>query len=167
MKTLIAFATRYGTSEACAHSLADIIGQDTSVMNLRRNRLEDGSRPDLLEYDAIIIGGPIYAGKVMREVPAFCEANRSILEAKAVGLYICCLYEGEQAEAELTESFPAWLNAHAAGRYALGGAVSISQLSIVDRFLMRKIAGTEKDLNTVKNERIEALAADLSRAVSG
>ncbi|HUX50003.1 MAG TPA: flavodoxin domain-containing protein [Spirochaetia bacterium] len=164
MKTLIAYASRYGTSETCARTLSRLIGGDSEVMNLRNGRLDDGSRPDIAAFEAVVVGGPIYAGRIMREVPAFCENNRSVLEARRVGLFICCLYEGERADAELTESFPPWIAAHAAGRYAFGGAVTLSRLGMLDRFLMRKVAQTDHDLNTVKEERISALAGDMIRS---
>ena len=163
MKTLIAYASRYGTSEACARTLARHIGDHSEVLDLRNGRLDDGSRPDIAAFDAFVVGGPIYAGRIMREAPAFCENNRSVLESRRVGLFICCLYEGERADAELAESFPPWIAAHAAGRYAFGGAVTLSRLGLLDRFLMRKVAQTNHDLNTVKEERISALARDMLR----
>ncbi len=164
MKTLIAYATRYGTCERCARSLARSLGDHVDLLNVRHGRFPDGSKPDFGSYDAFIIGGPIYGGKIMRDVPAFCESHRELLEARKVGLYVCCLYEGAQAEEELAAAYPPWLTARAVSKKSFGGAVRISRLKSLDRFLMKRVADTDVDLDTVDEASILQLARDMAVA---
>lgn len=157
MKTLIAYVSRYGTTAECARRLAEKLPGESRLIDLRKER-----KPDFTGFDTVVIGGPIYAGRIRREVTTFCESHRAEIERRKAGLFICCLYDGEKAQEELNESFPAWLNAHAAGRYAFGGAISMGRLNFVDRFLIRKIAQTENDINALYPQRIDQLAGDLT-----
>ncbi len=157
MKSLIVYVSRYGTTAECARRLSELLPGESRLVDIRRER-----RPSFESYDSVVIGGPIYAGKISREISAFCDYNQKEIERRRVGLFICCLYDGEKAQVELNEAFPAWLNAHASGRYAFGGAIKMSKLNFVDRFLIRKIAGSEKDINSVNPDRIAQLARDLA-----
>lgn len=154
MKTLVAFATKYGTTRSCAESIADRISGDVDVVDIKRNRAVS-----IEGYDSVVVGGPIYAGKVVGAVPAFCEKHREALLQRTVGLFICCLYEGETALSELDGAFPAWLNAHAVVRRAVGGAIEFSRLGAIDRYLARRVARIETDLWRVKDEELAAIAA--------
>ena len=57
-------------------------------------------------FDLVLLGSPIYAGAVPTGVTRFCERHRAELLRVPVGLFICCLYEGEQARAQLDSAFP-------------------------------------------------------------
>lgn len=157
MKTLIAYASRYGTTRECARSIAEKIGGETRLVDLRREGM-----PDLAGYDSVVVGGPIYGGKIVRVVRRFCEQRRDELLLRRVGLFVCCLYEGETARAELEEAFPAWLNSHALIRRALGGAIAYESLSSVDRYLVRRVARLGGNIRTVKEDEICAVAETMS-----
>ena len=160
MKTLIAYATKYGTTRTCAERIGEGLPGEVQLLDMRRDRT-----PRLDSFDAVVIGGPIYAGKVMPAVPQFCERNREALLERTVGLFICCLYEGETARQELDEAFPPWLKAHAVIRSAPGGAIAYSRLGIVDRYLAKRVARVTRDIRTVKDEELATIAAAVASAV--
>jgi menaquinone-dependent protoporphyrinogen IX oxidase len=55
MKKLIVYETKTGTTENCAMKIkADMDFQDVEVINLKA-----GNKPDLSNYDTIIVGTPI------------------------------------------------------------------------------------------------------------
>ncbi|HUX13566.1 MAG TPA: flavodoxin domain-containing protein [Spirochaetia bacterium] len=157
MKSLIVYASRYGTTAECARRLSELLPGESRLVDIRKEK-----KLSFEGYDSVVIGGPIYAGKISHEISAFCDYNQKEIERRRVGLFICCLYDGEKAQVELNEAFPAWLNAHALGRHAFGGAIKMSKLNFIDRFLIRKIAGSEKDINSVKQDRIDQLAHELA-----
>lgn len=157
MTTLIAYASKYGTTRSCAEKIAEQLPGAIELLDLKRARLDSLDR-----FDAVVIGGAIYAGKVMASVPSFCERNRNALLERGVGLFVCCLYEGETAQSELDEAFPGWLNAHAVVRRPVGGAVNYAGLGVVDRYLARKVAHITEDIRTVKDEELSAIAAAMS-----
>ena len=157
MRTLIVYVSRYGTTEECARLLSASLPGESALCDLRSRR-----KPDFDGFDTIVIGGPIYAGKIRREITVFCEKFRTEIERRKAGLFICCLYDGEKAQQELHEAFPPWLNAHATAKRAFGGAIKMAKLNLMDRFLIRKIARSRTDIDAVKPERIGELARELS-----
>lgn len=158
MKTLIAYASKYGTTRRSAETIAGRLSGEVDLVDIRRTR-----ELSFEEYDSVVVGGPIYAGKVMGIVPAFCEKNREKLLARTVGLFVCCLYGGETALSELDEAFPPWLNAHAVIRRPVGGAIEFSRLKPIDRYLARKVARMTGDIDTVRDEELSAIAAAVDR----
>ena len=159
MKVLIVYKSRYGSTEGRAKRLAGLIGEGASLADLGRER-----RPSLDGFDAVIIGGPIYAGKLPRAILSFCERERERLLAIRVGLFICCLYKDEEAVAELRSAFPGWLSAHAFAADWLGGEIHIDRLSYLHKALARSILGQIKDVANIRDDAIRALA-EATRAV--
>lgn len=153
MRTLVVYSTKYGTTRSCAEEIARQLPGETRVADMKRERIRS-----LEGYDAVVIGGAIYAGKVMSGVPRFCDRHREELLQRGVGLFICCLYDGETAQSELDGAFPPWLNAHALVRRPVGGAVQFEKLKVIDRYLVGKIAHITADVRTVKDEELTAIA---------
>ncbi len=161
MKVLIAYRTRYGTTAGCAQRLADRIGAEASLVDLRGR-----VRPAVAAADVVLVGGSIYGGRIQREVPAFCERERGLLLERPVGLFICCLYRGERAVAELASSFPEWLQAHAFARAWLGGEVHPERLTLLDRLLLRGLDIPAGGLSALRPEALNELA-DAVRGLGG
>jgi menaquinone-dependent protoporphyrinogen oxidase len=159
MKTLIAYRSRYGATEACARRIAGVLGSGTVLRDLR------GRTPPLSpgEFDAVLIGGSIYGGRIQKEVVSFCEREQDRLTRARVGLFVCCLFEGERGMAELNAAFPPWLLAHAFTRELLGGEVRLDRLSFGDRLLVRGLMRPPRDVSSISAEAIERLAAAVSR----
>ena len=42
------------------------------------------------DYDCIVVGGSIYAGRIHPKVAGFCARNLDVLFQKKLGLFICC-----------------------------------------------------------------------------
>ena len=154
MRTLIAYRTKYGTAAACARTLAEKIGGNTALADLA-----DARDVSLRDYDVVIIGGSIYAGKLQRKVVSFCERNRRILLQRRVGIFLCCLYEGEEALMQLQSAFPDWLLAHAFARALPGGEVHYDRLTFLDRLLVRSLPHRTGDFSRMRPEALDDLAA--------
>ena len=120
--------------------------------------------PALDSYDTVLVGGAIYAGRIRPAVRRFCERSTGALLARRVGLFACCLYAGERAQAQLTDAFPAWLAGHAFAARALGGAVRLADLGRLERFVFQKVAGITEDVERIDSAAIAELAAAARRA---
>ena len=92
MKTLIASATGTGSSEKISTIIKEKLGQ-ADVYNLKTM-----PKLNLEEYDTVIIGGYIHAGRIAGPVKKFCRKNMEALLKKKLGLFISCMDEGENAE---------------------------------------------------------------------
>ncbi len=153
MKTAVVFASKYGATERCAKLLATSIGTDATVLDLGADR-----RPNVESYDAVVVGGPIYGGRILKPVFEFCEHNSDLLTYKRLGLFICCFRAGPEADAELQSAFPATLVAHAGVKDTFGGAVEFEKLGLMDRFVMKRVARLNKSIDRIQEDRIHLMA---------
>jgi menaquinone-dependent protoporphyrinogen oxidase len=157
MKTLIAYGTKYGCTEKCASMLARKIPGEVTVLNLKEN-----ANHNIGEYDNVIIGGSIYAGKIQGIVKNFCEGNLKTLLSKKVGLFICCGFEGEKAEKQLVESFPATLQAKAMAKGFFGSEMSLERMGFLDRMIVRKVAKITESYSRILEDNILEFAKHFS-----
>jgi len=156
VNVLIAYASKYGAVKKIAGLIAERLPGAPRVISLR-----DGEHADLSQFDVVLVGGSIYAGKVIKEIPAFCDRYREQLLGRQVGLFLSCLYEGETAEAQLREAFPPWLSAHAFGSYLVGGEIVLGRLRFFDRVIVKKVANLTGDVHKIDPSVIDRIVADV------
>jgi menaquinone-dependent protoporphyrinogen oxidase len=156
VRVLIVYATKYGTVEGVAESIREKLSVPCDLANLKAT-----PAPPIDQYDVVLTGGSIYAGRIRPAVSRFCEHNQSALLARKVGLFISCLFEDEQGRQQFEDNFPGWLLAHAFGRYNVGGAVHFSRLKLVDKIIMQKVGRVSTDLDQVKGEEIDHIVSDV------
>lgn len=156
----IVYATRYGATETVAQRLAAAL-RENGAPQVWCSEIGVADPGLLASAGMIVVGGPIYAGRILSDVPKFCEANRKLLLDRVVGLFITCLYEGDQARTQLNEAFPSWLNGHACAHADLGGAVRLHQLKFLDRFLMKKVGKVREDVDRIRTDAIRAFSETL------
>lgn len=149
MKTAIIYTTKYGCSQKCAKILRDKLGGEVDLYNLKtRNTI------DLSQYQRIIIGGSIYMGRIQKEVRTFSIENQDRLKDKKLGLFICCMREGEEAQKQLEESFPQELIERAVAVEYFGGEFVFDKMSFMDSFIAKKVAKINKDTSNISEEKI-------------
>ncbi|NPV43889.1 MAG: flavodoxin [Firmicutes bacterium] len=162
MNTLIAYASRYGCTEKCATILSEKLTGKVDLCNLKR--VKD---VDLSQYDKVIIGGPVYIGKIQKKVKEFCLKNLSVLKEKKIGLFICGMESGDRAEAQLNACFPQELLFHAAAREFFGGEFKFKKMNPMERFMIRMVSrmdesrsvlDTNKDVSNISEENINRFA---------
>ena len=82
MKTLIAYASKTGTSEKCARMLAERI-PDATLCDLCREK------PDPNAYDQVIVGGGVRMGALHVDARQYLDGCKPILLQKRLGLFLC------------------------------------------------------------------------------
>lgn len=133
MKTLIAYATKHGTTKKCASMLAKRLTGDVDLYDLKA-----GGSLDLAQYEKVIIGGSIYVGKTQKEVSGFCSQNLEVLKGKKLGLFICCMLKNN-VEMQLTASFPKELLDSAAIKGCLGAEIRPDDMGFGERFMTKMV----------------------------
>ncbi|MDK2964931.1 flavodoxin domain-containing protein [Lacrimispora amygdalina] len=156
MSTLIAYATKYGFTKTCAEILAKKLGENIDICDLNR------TIPDLKKYDKVIIGGSVYAGKIRKPVMRFCSENLSTLKGKKLGLFICGMAKEDDAQKQLGSSFPKELLAVCAAKGFFGGECNYDKMNFLEKFIMKKITGSEQSQSRVAEDSIMQFA-DLMR----
>ena len=134
MSTLVIYATKHGAAEKCASMLSKKLAGRVVLHNLK-----SGVRADLPEYEKIIIGGSIYAGRIQKEVTDFCVQNEKLLQEKNVGMYICCLSKSN-AEMQLNSAFPKQLLDNAVVKCSFGGEMRFSDMSFGEKLITKMVS---------------------------
>jgi len=154
MKTLIVYATRHGCTEKCALKLQNSFAGETQLLNLKKS-----AKINLNDFETIIIGGSIHAGQIQKKVKNFCQKNSDLLKTKKIGLFVCCMEEGEKAAKQLEEAFPTELLKHASAIGIFGGEFNFEKMNFLERAAIRKIAGINRSISKIKQEEIDKFLA--------
>jgi menaquinone-dependent protoporphyrinogen oxidase len=157
MSTLIFYATRHGCTEKAAEILKSKLDDDVTIINLKKNK-----KPDLSVFDTIIIGGSIHAGQMQGNLKKFCLKNLDSLMKKPLGLFLCCMEEGEKAQQQFDEAYPQELRNHASATGLFGGAFDFDRMNFFERAIVKKVAKIDTSVSNIKEENIQLFAAHLN-----
>ena len=154
MGTAIIYTSSHGTTERIAQLLkAEINKNNTDIIKLKLRSIQN-----LNQYEQIIIGTSIHAGRIPRNMQKFMLANADVLKDKKLGLYLCCMYEGEKAQEQLKNAFPDLLSQHAVSTQILGGEFLFEKMNFLERAIVRKVAGVKESVSKIKMDEIKKFA---------
>jgi menaquinone-dependent protoporphyrinogen oxidase len=153
------YASRYGSTAEVARIIADRLTGNVDVVSLAGTESID---PE--STDAIVIGTPVFAGRMPRVVRRFIDRNRHALTRLPVVLFVTCLYTGDRAAAQLADNVPGWLVAHATPAHYVGGRVRLDQLRWLDRVVLQRSGVLSGDVDTISREAIEKVVEDVTRS---
>lgn len=158
MKTLIVYSTNHGCTEKVSQQIADFLGEDTSLHNLKSK-----IAPDLSSFHRVIIGGSIHAGQIQKKVKDFCAKNSEQLLEKELGIFICCMEKGEKAEQELKAVFDENLLKHAKATACLGGEFNFEKMNFLEKMIIKKIAKVDKSISNIDTQAIRNFSEALHK----
>ncbi len=166
MKTLIAYATKHGSTRKYAEALAEALAggnaatpagdSDVTLVDLARE-----PAPDLAPFDAVIVGSCVYFGQGSKAVKDFCVANLEALRQKRLGLFLCRWFQGKDADKVMPTVFPAELSQAAAVVAEFGGAIDLPKLSIPEKLISRAI-GVRESISHYSTEPLATFIKALS-----
>lgn len=158
MKSIIVYATRYGSAAKAAELIKKELGGDCTLVNIMTEKA-----PPLDTFDTVILGGSIYIGKVQKELTSFVNMNLTQLLSKNIGLFLCAgAPKQEDRDKELRGAFPPELFAHAAAKDVLGYAFAFEKMRFFDRLIMKKIKGDAVSTSEYFDKRISLFARALA-----
>lgn len=155
MRTLIVYSTKHGATRKYAEALARELPGEVTLVDLRK---DPGC--DVSLYETVVIGGAIYYGQVQKELREFCLRHLEALRQKRLGLFTCCLLEGERDEQQLQGAFPGELRDAALARKAFGGVLDLTGLSFVERLITR-VVGLKESVTHYSKEAARQFAQAL------
>lgn len=158
---MIIYMSTHGCTQGVAHELANELSGQVSLVNLKENK-----NPDFQNHDRVIIGGSIHAGQIQRKLKEFCEYHLEELGKKEIGLFICCMYEGEQAFQQLNNAFPEKLHQYAKTEAILGGEFNFDKMRFFEKIIVKKVAKVEETVSKVDHEAIRKFARRMEKTFS-
>ncbi|WP_027338909.1 flavodoxin domain-containing protein [Halonatronum saccharophilum] len=156
MKTLIAYGTRYGATEKAAKRLAEFIGEDAQLFNLKKDDLKSLNLDD---YEAVAIGGSIYAGNIQRRVKKFCEENMGALLEKRLGLFLCC-GDVERADEQLVTVFEDELVDKVDAKGYFGYEYDFKKMNFLFKLVIKMMAKVNESKSEINEENIKSFAEE-------
>lgn len=153
MRTVIAYASRYGTSEKVARLLAARLPGEVTVVNV----VEDG-QINWNQVDHIIVGGSIRMGKVQAELTKWLKRNKSQLQARPLGLYLCAGTPfAAELKKELEEAYDVSLREHAYFVEVVGHGYDFERMGLFDRMVVRLLIKQKETVLDLDEDRLERL----------
>ena len=146
MKTVIVYATQYGFTADCAAKLREQLSGETMMIDLTKQ-----AAPNPADFDAVIVGGSIYMGKVQSSVTDFCADYEGELLQKPLGLFLCCGLP-KQMEQSMVASFPKSLIPYAKAIGCFGGELRTSRMKPMHKLIanMMQKAGAKDGIEPPK-----------------
>ena len=158
MKTLITYCTTHGCTEKAALELKTLLGGNVELINLKQE-----SNPDLKEFNRVIIGGSIHAGQIQKKVKDFCTKNKTKLQSKELGLFVCCMEEGEKAETQINEAFPKELRQSAKALACFGGEFNFEKMNYFQKLIVKKVAKIDHSTSKVDHDAIKKFSKKIDK----
>ena len=156
MKTLILFATKYGATAVIAQKIADKI-QGAALHNLKTKGL-----PSVADYDCVIIGSSVYAGRIRKEARVFLSKNKNLLVEKKLGFFVSGI-GASGGDKFLKDNFPADLLQNARAAAFLGGIFDPQKAGSFERFIIKIITKSSACINIIDDKKIEEFADAMMR----
>lgn len=178
---LVCYGTGEGQTAKVARRIADAIetrGHEATTVDAA----DLPSGLDVGNFDAVLVGASIHAGKHQKAVRKFVTENHDMLASKPTGFFQVSLSsadvegggEGEAQAAGYVEEFVEATDFHPDRIGLFGGALRFSEYGFLKRLLMKQIAkrtmpdvDTSHDTEFTDWAEVEAFAADFAAFVEG
>lgn len=178
---MVSFLVVYGTGEGQTARVAARIAETLTARGHDATAVNVGELPpalDLGDFDAVLVGASIHAGKHQKAVREFVRANRETLSGMPTAFFQVSLSsadeQGEAQAAGYVEEFVAATDWHPDRIGLFGGALRYSEYGFLKRLMMKSIAKrTMPDVDTAHDveftdwTEVEAFAADVAAFVEG
>lgn len=155
MNTLVIYASKNGSTEKAAKMLFEKLKGEKSIVNIR----EDNS-PSLESYETVILGGPIYAGNIQKELKNFVNDNLDLLLTKKIGLFLCCGMDKDYKK-QLKNAFPKELLVHSITDQYFGFEYNKDKMNLIEKTLIKLVTKSKTNISNILTKNIEKLAIDI------
>lgn len=146
MKVAIIFLSKHGTTNKVAHDISSLMNTiDVSIIDI-----ENEKNIDISEYDGIILGAPVYAGKISKVMHDFIGQNEKLLMTKPLGIFVCGMIADDiQKQQELENAYPKNIFDHAKAKEFLGGELLFEKMNFIERFIIKRIMKSNKSISQI------------------
>ncbi|AMC93123.1 hypothetical protein AOC36_03785 [Erysipelothrix larvae] len=156
MKILIAYTSRHGfTHNSVLYLKSKLLG------NIELANICDNPKIDVNNFDWIVLGGPVYMGKMDNKLKLFSQQNQDILLTKKLALFVSCTTP-DSAEQYIKDCFPEDIYSTSLYRYNFGGDLNPSELGLFERIITNLVSRLEPKTIGMLNNNIDSLAQKIS-----
>lgn len=154
MKSIIIYATKYGSVEKTAKMLKTKMKGEVVLVNIMKEDV-----PSLNLYDNVILGASVYAGRIQKKLTKYITENLPLLLEKRIGLFLCAAQkEPDLRVKQLKDVFPTELYNHAVCKETLGYEIYFEKLNFFEKIIMRVIKGDKESCSEISEANIKNFA---------
>lgn len=132
MNVLIAYASKTGATAKCAKILKALV-DDSTLCDLTKEK------PDLSQYNCVIVGGSIRMGVLHKATKNFIVKNKETLMRKKCAFFICNCFV-DQANTYLKKNIPEELLKKAIAAGSFGGEMTLEDQKGFDKLVTKLVA---------------------------
>ncbi len=133
MKIAIIYTTKGSTTSDCAKLLAKELKNHSLTLTDMKN-----IDIDFKDYDAIVVGFPIYMGRIKKSARKFLTQYREALLENRVGYYMCCGL-ADCFEDYAQRLIPSDLKEKAFAVSCFGGSLDPSRFKGIDKMIVKAL----------------------------
>jgi menaquinone-dependent protoporphyrinogen IX oxidase len=169
---LIVFATKRGTTNDVAISIAHKLNMPVHLFDCKNKTLRCKSgnefqllhnKPNLDEYDLVIIGTPMYMGAPLRAVKQFCEHNKASLVSHDLVFFTCGVGTEQEDSQYLQAHIPQSLFEKSILYKHLGGEIREDKMNALERLAMKEYVKNNGPIKGIDHLAIDELCTALNR----
>jgi len=174
---LVCYATSEGQTAKVANRIAETLearGHDVRALAVR----DLPADVHVEDFDAVLVGASIHAGKHQPAIREFVEANRDALDAKPTAFFQVSLSsadeEGAAQAAGYVDELVRTTGWHPDRVGFFGGALRYSEYGFLKRFVIKQAVKrsmpdvtTDHDVEFTDWDEVEAFAGDVAAFVEG
>jgi len=136
MKAAVIYATKYGSTQEIAQGIGAGLGEEAEVLSVQETR-------EIADYELLVLGSPLYAGRLLPEMIDFLEQEQEKLLTKKIAIFLVCgdpgsvLVQGIDAGGQAyLQEIADFLGGKILAREAFLGRMSKEQLAEDDQALL-------------------------------
>ena len=148
MKTLVLYASKYGMTK----KIANIVVRHRTNVHLFNIKKFTGS---LNDYDEIILGTPVYAGTINKDIKKILNSYKSELLSKKLSVFLVGMNPDNENEV-IKMNFDEEIINHANIKYT-GGAFQFEKMNFLFKMIVKKIAKTDQSQEMILHDNIDFL----------
>ncbi len=156
MKNCILFTTKHGSTEKASTLLKEKLNAETDIINLK-----DVKKPDISDYDTVILGASIYIGKIQKQMRKFIGENLNELLKKNIALFIMA-GQKEKAQETLYNAYPSKLFDHAFAKEYFGYEMILEKMNFLEK-AATKAQGVTESRSEILYDVIEKMANQINK----
>lgn len=178
MRALVAYSSKHGHTQAIADRIGEVLADAGHTVHVR----DVGTLPRKFvidDYDAVVLGSPVYAGKHMASLRRFVIERRAILQQRPSAFFSCSLTSAHRTDdarrtaRDLVDAFideTGWRPDHVG---LFGGALLYRKYNFLVRFMMKHISrraggetDTSRDHDYTRWDEVDAFATELVQSLA-
>ena len=162
MKVLIAYATRFGTTEKCAGILAEMLMEKNLEVELVDLKKDKRVKPE--NYDLVVVGGSFLVFRMNAFVKKFVKRNLNILLNTRTAIFMCGT--DEDWENEIKKGFPGELLDKAVAKGYFGYEMNWEKMNPMFRKMVQNVSKTTEPISKINTENIRKFAEEIAAVLS-